>query len=316
MAMTYYTSLAELPSDFGPSAVTIGKFDGMHDGHREVVDELKAEADDRGLVSTVLTFDRNPLALLHPAEYPLSLMSLAQKREALEATGIDALVVIEFDRAFSELTPEEFVQQVLVDATHAALVLVGENFRFGHDGAGTVQRLAELGREHGFEVRSIPQVKPDGTRVISSSWIRTLLTDGEITEATQLLGHRPSVRGLVVRGEQRGRRMGYPTANLAEDLEGFVPADGVYAAIATIDGVEMPAAVSVGDNPTFTGVRAKQVEAHILDANLDLYGKTIEVAFVQFMRPMVKFTGVPALVEQMHRDEDDIRRVLGVPSLH
>lgn len=314
MTMRYYSALAELPSDFGPSAVTIGKFDGMHEGHREVVEELRVEAQDRGLVSTVLTFDRNPLALLNPAKCPLSLMSLAQKREALEATGIDALVVIEFDRAFSEQTPQEFVQRVLVDTTHAALVLVGENFRFGHDGAGTVQLLRELGKQHGFEVRSISQVKPDGARVISSSWVRTLLADGEITEATRLLGHRPSVRGLVVKGEQRGREMGYPTANLAEDLEGFVPADGVYAAIATIDGSEMPAAVSVGDNPTFSGVRAKQVEAHILDANLDLYGKTIEVAFVRYMRPMVKFTGVPALVEQMNRDEDDIRRVLGVPS--
>jgi riboflavin kinase/FMN adenylyltransferase len=315
MVMQYYTALADLPADFGPSAVTIGKFDGMHEGHREVVAELKAEADARGLASTVLTFDRNPLALLNPAEWPPSLMSLAQKRDALEATGIDALVVIEFNRVFSELTPEQFVREVLVDAMHAALVLVGDDFRFGHDGAGTVQRLAELGREHGFEVRAIPQVKPDGKRVISSSWIRTLLADGEIIEATRLLGHRPSVRGLVVKGEQRGREMGYPTANLAEDLEGFVPADGVYAAIATIDGVEMPAAVSVGDNPTFTGVRAKQVEAHILDANLDLYGKTIEVDFVEFMRPMVKFTGIPALVEQMHHDEDDIRLVLGVPSV-
>jgi riboflavin kinase/FMN adenylyltransferase len=311
--MQFYSCLEAVPANFGPSAVTIGKFDGVHAGHRRVLTELRSAAEQAGLVSTVLTFDRHPLALLRPELCPPSLTTNAQKREILESTGIDATVMIEFTESFSLQTPEEFVENVLVGILHVGLVLVGPDFRFGRQGLGTVDLLAGLGAQHGFEVRTIGAVQPDGERSISSTWIRELLAKGRVGEAAELLERRPSVRGIVVRGEQRGRQLGYPTANLSSDLEGLVPADGVYAALATVDGRTMPAAASIGNNPTFVGVPDKQVEAHLLDETLDLYGKTLELSFVQYIRDMAKFDNVEALVAQMSDDEAKVREVLGVP---
>jgi riboflavin kinase/FMN adenylyltransferase len=312
--MHYFSSLAELPDDFGPSAVTIGKFDGVHAGHRRVIEQLRESAEAAGLVSTVLTFDRHPLALLDPAKVPVSLTSAAQKREVLEGTGVDAVVMVAFTREFSRLSAEDFIQRVLVEAVHARLVFVGSDFRFGREGRGNVELLIESGRENGFEVRIVEAVRPEGDRVISSSWIRDLLSDGRVDEAATLLGRRPSVRGEIVRGEQRGRELGYPTANLSANLEGFIPADGVYAAFATVDGRTMPAAVSIGNNPTFVGVPDKQVEAHLLDEDLDLYGKMMEVSFVEFIRGMAKFADVGELVSQIGRDEQRVREILHVPA--
>jgi riboflavin kinase/FMN adenylyltransferase len=312
--MIFYPSLEEVPARFGPSAVTIGKFDGVHAGHRSVIERLCAEATAAGLVSTVLTFDRHPLALLKPELCPESLTSNDQKRGVLETTGIDALVQIQFTREFSLQEPEDFVKKVLVDLLHARIVFVGEDFRFGRQGRGTVALLERLGGEYGFEVRLIAAVRPTGDRVISSSWIRDLLSEGRVGEAATLLGRLPSVRAIVVPGERRGRALGYPTANLAQDVEGYIPADGVYAAYATVDGRTIPAAVSIGNNPTFAGVRDKQVEAHLLDEDLDLYGKTVEVSFVEYIRGMEKFPGVPELVAQMTLDEARVRELLGVPA--
>jgi riboflavin kinase/FMN adenylyltransferase len=311
--MQFYSSLEAVPAEFGPSAVTIGKFDGVHAGHRRVLTELRSAAEEAGLVSTVLTFDRHPLALLRPELCPPALTSNAQKREILEGTGIGAMVMIEFTESFSLQTPEEFVENVLVGILHARIVFVGPDFRFGRQGLGTVDLLGKLGAQYGFEVRTISAVQPDGQRSISSTWIRDLLAEGRVGEAAVLLERRPSVRGMVVRGEQRGRQLGFPTANLSSDLEGLIPADGVYAAFATVDGRTMPAAASVGNNPTFVGVPDKQVEAHILDETLDLYGKTLEVSFVEYIRGMAKFDSVEALVAQMSDDEAKVREVLGVP---
>jgi riboflavin kinase/FMN adenylyltransferase len=310
----FFTSFADIPADFGPSAVTIGKFDGMHSGHRRVIDEMCAVASAGGLTSAVLTFDRHPLAVLNPEICPPRLTSNQQKRELLEASGVDVAVMIEFTPEFSRLTPEEFVQSVLVDGLRARVVLVGRNFRFGRGGSGDVQLLRSLGETNGFTVRSIDEVKPDGERAISSTWIRDLLSAGRVGEAATLLGRAPSVRGVVVHGAERGRAFGYPTANLEPEVEGFIPADGVYAAQLTVDGVTMPAAASVGNNPTFEGVREKQVEAHVLDRSLDLYGKPVEVSFVEYIRGMRKFPNADDLVEQMHLDESRIRDVLGSPA--
>lgn len=290
--MKFYPSLGDVPASFGPSAVTIGKFDGVHSGHRSVIARLRQEAAAAGLVSTVLTFDRHPLALLSPGSHPESLTSNDQKRAVLETTGIDALVMIEFTYDFSLKEPEDFVTDVLVAALHAKLVFVGPDFRFGHRGLGTVESLKRLGQLHGFEVRMIEAVRPLGDRVISSTWIRDLLAEGRVAEAATLLERQASVRGIVVHGERRGRELGYPTANLARSVEGFVPADGVYAAYATVDGRTIPAAVSIGNNPTFVGVPDKQIEAHLLDEDLDLYGKTIEITFVEYIRGMEKFESV------------------------
>ncbi|MHC5796789.1 bifunctional riboflavin kinase/FAD synthetase [Lacisediminihabitans sp. FW035] len=312
--MKFYPSLDAVPEDFGPSAVTIGKFDGVHAGHRSVIARLRQEAAAAGLVSTVLTFDRHPLALLSPENCPESLTSNDQKRAVLETTAIDALVMIEFTRDFSLEEPEAFVTDVLVSTLHAKLVFVGPDFRFGHRGLGTVDLLERLGRTHGFEVRMIEAVRPLGDRVISSTWIRDLLSEGRVAEAATLLERPATVRGIVVPGERRGRELGYPTANLARSVEGFVPADGVYAAYATVDGRTMPAAVSIGNNPTFAGVPDKQIEAHLLDEDLDLYGKTVEIAFLEYIRGMEKFASVGELVTQMSLDEARVRQLLGMPA--
>lgn len=311
--MQFFPSLAAVPAGFGPSAVTIGKFDGVHSGHREVIAEMRTAAESAGLVSTVLTFDRHPLALLNPERTPLALTSNGQKRDVLESIGIDAMVMMEFTTEFSRQSPQDFVEQVLERLLDARLVFVGPDFRFGRQGSGSIEFLTELGKEHGFDVRSVGAVRPDGERPISSTWIRDLMTDGRVREAAELLGHLPSVRGVVVRGEQRGRALGYPTANLSADLEGYIPADGVYAALVTVDGQTTPSAVSIGNNPTFVGVPDKQVEAHLLDVDLDLYGKTLEVAFADFVRGMAKFGSVDDLVAQMVLDEARVRVVLGLP---
>ena len=311
--MQLFTGPGEVPGDFGPSAVTIGKFDGVHAGHRAVIAALRAVAAARGLVPTVVTFDRNPLSVLAPEKCPDALISNAQKAELLEAAGVEATLMLEFDRKLSEQPPEQFVTEILVDALHARVVFVGAGFRFGVRGSGTVELLRTLGESHGFAVEMIPEVTAAGARRASSTWIRELLDAGDVAQATEVLGRLPSIRSTVVHGEQRGRELGYPTANLSPDLEGFIPADGVYAAWATVGGVRYGAAVSIGNNPTFTGVPEKQVEAHLLDQKLDLYGQPIGVEFVRYIRPMNKFGSADELVVQMHLDEDRIREILHYP---
>ena len=314
--MELFESLADVPSGFGPSAVTIGKFDGVHAGHRAVIRELKDAAASDGLAATVVTFDRHPLSLLSPEHCPESLVSNAQKVDLLAAAGVDATLVLAFDRAFSEQQPEDFVSTVLVDALDARLVFVGADFRFGAKGRGDIALLESLGAENGFEVRRIAETTADASgaqRRASSTWIRELLDAGDVEGVLGPLGRAPSIRSTVVHGEQRGRELGYPTANLSPDIEGFIPRDGVYAAWATVDGTRYGSAVSIGNNPTFEGVPQKQVEAHLLDQKMDLYDQAIELEFVEYIRPMNKFDSVESLVEQMHRDEDRIRVILAYP---
>jgi riboflavin kinase/FMN adenylyltransferase len=270
--MLVFEGVWEVPKDFGPTAVTIGKFDGVHAGHRQVLADLGAAADEQGLLATVVTFDRNPLSLLNPQKCPEALASNAKKLELLEAAGVGATLVLAFDREFSEQSPEDFVSSVLVEALHARVVFVGADFRFGARGSGTVALLNELGSRFGFEVRQIPEFVAGDTepRRASSTWVRQLLDEGDVAGAAVPLGRRHSIRSVVVHGEQRGRALGYPTANLSPELEGFIPRDGVYAAWASVGGQRYGAAVSVGNNPTFEGVAQKQVEAHLLDQSLDL----------------------------------------------
>lgn len=311
--MLTFFSPAEVPQGFGPSAVTIGKFDGVHSGHRAVIERLRAVAAAQGLASAVVTFDRHPLSLLRPDLCPPALLSNAQKLEKLGSTGLDATLMVTFDEEFSRLSAEEFVTRILVEAMHARIVLVGNDFRFGAHALGTVDRLKEFGAQYGFEVLVIEDVAPSGQRRASSTWVRELLGEGRVTDAAALLGALPTIRAEVVHGQERGRTLGYPTANLSPDIEGYIPADGVYAAWLTADGVRYPAAVSIGNNPTFEGVPDKQVEAHVIDQTLDLYGATVEVSFVEFIRGMRKFSGADALAEQMGVDEARIRQILGAP---
>ena len=315
--MEFFETLEAVPAGFGPSAVTIGKFDGVHTGHRAVLARLREVAADGGLRSAVVTFDRHPLSLLAPAFCPAPLVSNAQKRELLADAGIDATLMLTFDQQLADLEPEEFVRRVLVDALGARVVLAGSDFRFGRKGAGDVGVLRQLGAEHGFEVVLIDDVRtgedrPEASeRRASSTWIREALQAGRVAEAARVLGRNASVRSVVVPGERRGRELGYPTANLdPARLEGFLPADGVYAAWATVDGVRHPAAVSIGNNPTFDGVPQHQAEAHLLDVDLDLYGREIRLDFVDFVRGMEKFDDLDTLIAAIRGDADTARRIL------
>jgi riboflavin kinase/FMN adenylyltransferase len=309
--MHVYTSLDQVPEGFGPSAVTIGKFDGVHSGHRAVIGELISLAKAQDLVPTIVTFDRHPLALLRPESCPESLISTEQKIERLADAGVEATLILTFDRAFSQQTPEDFVKRVLVDALHAGIVFVGSDFRYGTKGGGNVETLKAAGIEYGFDVHLVDDVKAREGRRASSTWIREELAQGHIREAAELLGALPSVRSTVVHGEMRGRELGFPTANLKPDPEGLIPADGVYAGWLTVDDVTYPAAISVGNNPTFEGVPARQVEAYVLDQNIDLYDKTVEVAFVDRVRGMTKFDGIDELIAGIRNDVLRVREILG-----
>jgi riboflavin kinase/FMN adenylyltransferase len=312
-----YTSTDAVPADLGVTAVAIGKFDGVHVGHRALLARLRDVARDRGLAPVAVTFDRNPLSLLKPEVAPVPLVSNEQKLELLAAEGMSATLMLAFDAAFSAQSPAEFVDRVLVDALHAREVLVGSDFRFGAHGAGTVDSLAVFGRSRGFAVELVDDVESSAagssSRRASSTWIRELMDAGDVRDAAGLLGRHPRIRSLVVHGAHRGRELGYPTANLAPTaMEGFIPADGVYAAWLSVDGRRLPAAVSVGNNPTFEGVPEKQVEAHVLDETLDLYDRRVELEFVERIRPMMRFADVDALIDRMADDEARVRAVLGL----
>jgi riboflavin kinase/FMN adenylyltransferase len=303
--------LDDLPRDAAASVVTIGKFDGVHRGHRAVLDRLRQVAGDRRAV--VITFDRHPDAVLRPADAPAPLLSIEQKTEALIAAGADLVVVLPFTAEFAALTADEFVETVLVRGLSAVEVLVGSDFRYGAGGAGSVSSLRSAGERFGFGVSLVDDVCERDGRRISSTGIRELLEAGRIDEATDALGRAPRIRSTVVPGHQRGRDLGYPTANLARDAEGCIPADGVYACWLHVNGERYGAAVSIGNNPTFGDVPEKTVEAHAIDVTLDLYGSTVELEFVAYIRPMHKFESADALAEQMGRDELRIRDILGLP---
>jgi len=307
--MLLFDGVGAVPAGFGPSAVTIGKFDGVHLGHRGVLAQLSALAAERGLEPVLVTFDRHPFSLLRPEACPEALTSNAQRAELLAGTAVAATLVLEFTRELSELEPADFVERILVRALDAKLVLTGADFRFGHRGAGRIDTLRELGAVHGFEVVLLDDVEAGGHRV-SSTKIREHLAAGEVREAAALLGRLPLVRSTVVHGDAIGREIGFPTANLDPAMEGFLPADGVYAAWAWIDGVRYGAAVSIGNNPTFEGIPARRTEAHLLDASVDAYGKPIELEFVEYIRPMVRFDGLESLIAALTADAARIREVL------
>lgn len=308
--MRIFSGVEQVPADWSRSAVSIGKFDGVHAGHRALIDAMLHAADAEALASVVVTFDRNPLALLAPDDCPTALVSIRQKLDLLAGTGVDATLLLSFDEALAGLPAEDFVRLILVDTLHAARVLIGHDFRFGAKGAGNAALLRSMGAELGFAVDVIDDVHPDGDRRISSTWIRELLDSGDVAGASRLLGHIPTVRGEVVHGAARGRELGYPTANLAAESEGLIPADGVYAGWLVDDGVRFPAAISVGNNPTFEGVPQKQVEAYVIDEDLDLYGHCVEVEFAERIRGMVAFTGIEPLIEQIGDDVEKARALL------
>jgi riboflavin kinase / FMN adenylyltransferase len=295
------------------TAVTIGAYDGVHLGHRALLRDLSDLASARGLSTVVVTFDRHPASVVRPDSAPLQLTDLEQKIELLEACGIDRVLVIEFDRSRADESAEDFVTEVLVDTLEARLVVVGEDFHFGHGRKGNVGLLTELGRQYDFEVVGA-RLTGDGSEAVSSTRIRTLVAAGDVLGAAKLLGRPHELRGPIVHGDGRGGpELGFPTANFAIGDDIALPADGIYAGHFTrADGTVHQAAVSVGRRPTFyqPGTAPVLVEAYLLDFDGDLYGEESRVSFVKRLRGDQKFESVDALIAQMRQDAADAERVL------
>ncbi|SDB97740.1 riboflavin kinase / FMN adenylyltransferase [Geodermatophilus telluris] len=318
--MRRWRGLQATPGDLGRTVVTIGMYDGVHRGHQELIGTAVARARALGRPCVLVTFDPHPTEVVRPGTHPAILTSLDRKAELVAGLGVDAMCVLPFTQEFSRWTPEEFTHAVLVEDLHAAAVVVGENFTYGHKAAGSVATLTQDGRRFGFAVEGLPLAgdsSADGEVTISSTYIRACVAAGDMASAARALGRPHRVDGVVVRGERRGRELGYPTANVESPPFTAIPADGVYAgslvtrdlAGRTVDS--RPAAVSVGTNPTFQGTR-RTVEAHVLDFSGDLYGEHVGVEFVERLRPMTSFAGVDELVATMADDVTRTRAVLGV----
>jgi riboflavin kinase / FMN adenylyltransferase len=309
---TIWRSLDEIPDGLGRTVVVIGNFDGVHLGHQHVIGEARDEADADGLPVVAVTFDPHPMAVLRPDHAPTALTDLQTRARLLADAGVDEILALPFDREIAAWSPHDFAQRVLHDALHAAVVVVGANFRYGARAAGDVSSLVSSGEILGFRAVGVPL--DGGPQVWSSTYVRTCLAAGDVAGAAEALGRPFVVRGVVVRGEQRGRELGYPTANVPTSGMSAAPADGVYAGrLRRLDtGDTYPAAISVGTNPTFEGERDRRVESYVLGRNdLELYDVEVEVAFVDRIRGMVRFDGVEALVETMARDVARASEILG-----
>lgn len=310
--MRSYHSLEAVPEDAFPngSSVAIGKFDGVHRGHQALIASARELAHTHDLESVIFTFIENPQKMLHPELTLPPVMSPQQRLDSFAAAGIDTCIMVHFTEDFAEIPPERFAHQVLSRTLRTRHLSIGPDFRFGFEGAGDAAMLTKLGKRFGFEVDVIPMVEEGGEGRVSSSRVREAVMRGDVAEAGQLLGHQLAVRGTVVRGDARGRDLGFPTANLGEQIEGIVPAEGVYAGWAVVRGERHRAAISVGNNPTFTPTAETRIEAFLLDFEGDLYGERIEVQFAERLRGNVVFDGVDALIAQMREDVREARAIL------
>lgn len=318
--MQRWSTLEDVPADFGPSVVTLGNFDGVHRGHRAVLERTVSEARRGGRAAVAVTFHPHPIAVLYPERAPQPICRLEHKLQLLQDVGLDAVLVVEFTREFALLTPREFVQSVFLDTLGAGAVVVGTDTRFGVRNSGDVATMRDLGAELGFDVIAMDPVGDyhGELRHWSSTRVRQLLADGEVALASEILGRPHRVSGEVVHGHHRGRELGYPTANLSAGSAGMVPADGVYAGWMERfdlpqghDDRRMPAAISVGTNPTFTDVVQRTVEAYVLDRDdLDLYDEHVGIDFVQRLRGNDRFETIEALLDQMARDVTAARSIL------
>lgn len=312
--MRVLESLAAIdPADFPVgSCVAIGKFDGVHLGHRAILARVRDAARAAGRSAVVVTFANHPLSYLRPEACPLPLTSPEQRIEAFAEIGIDVCVMLDFDEALASIPAEEFVTDVLVGRLGAREIVMGADFRFGHRGAGDAALLRSLGGLHGFAADAVEWVGDGADGPVSSSRIRDAIASGDVAAASRMLGREPAVRGTVVHGDARGRELGFPTANLGGRIEGLVPADGVYAGWAILGGERLPTAISVGNNPTFTPEGQSRVEAFLLDFDRDIYGEPIEIRFAHRLRGTVRFESLESLIEQMDADVVRARRLLGV----
>ena len=312
--MRVYLSLESVTKEDFPSgtAIAIGKFDGVHLGHQVILSKLGMAAEARGLDAVAFTFANNPLTYLRPELCPSPLMSKSQRLAAIEATGVTACVMVEFDEALAQTSAEDYVEQILVSKLCARYIIVGADFRFGHRGSGDIDLLTKMSALHGFELEVVGSVDDPDLGRISSTAVRHAIEAGDATLASRMLGRPFLVEGEVVHGEARGRDLGFPTANLGGAIEGLVPAHGVYAGWVIAEDARHPAAISVGTNPTFTTDGQSRVEAYLLDFSGDLYGQRIQVQFIHHLRDMVAYTGADDLVAQMHEDVARTRELLDV----
>jgi riboflavin kinase/FMN adenylyltransferase len=313
----------DVPSDWGRCVLTIGVFDGVHRGHAELIGRAVKAGRARGVPTVLMTFDPHPMEVVFPGSHPAQLTTLARRAELAEEMGIDVFLVIPFTADFMKLTPDRYVHELLVERLHVVEVLVGENFTFGRKAAGNVDTLRKAGKRFGFAVESVSLVaeKHDSeVLTFSSTYIRACVDAGDVVAAAEALGRPHRVEGVVVRGDGRGRGLGYPTANVSPPMHSAIPADGVYAGWFTVlghgpgtgtvlPGQRHPAAVSVGTNPTFSG-RTRTVEAFVLDIDADLYGQHVSVDFVARLRGQRKFASVEELIAAMGRDTEKARTVL------
>jgi riboflavin kinase/FMN adenylyltransferase len=303
------TDLAELTGT-GAYAVTIGRFDGVHLGHRHLIDQVAASARRQGLRSLAITFEPHPEQIFRPDAPVTRLATAAEKRALLAASGVDVVAIFPFTMEFSRQTAEEFIAR-LVAATEMKELWIGADFALGYKRQGTAARLAELGQEHGFTVHTMERIRLHGTEMISATNIRRHISEGNVKLAASLLGRPYALVGTVVHGAKRGRLLGYPTANLDHAPELIVPALGIYATLVDVPGVVTghAAMTSVGVRPVFdNGERA--VEAHLLDWSGDLYDRSLTLHFLEWLRPEEKFASVEALIEQMGRDGEATREVV------
>jgi riboflavin kinase/FMN adenylyltransferase len=284
--------------------VAIGIFDGVHAGHQQII----ATAKHQGEV-TVMTFDPHPTSVFAPERTPTQLVNLKDRVELLKKAGAVAVDVVTFNKEFSQLSPDQFIEDILIGRFSAEHVVIGENFNFGYKAQGTPKYLTEVGPKYGFGV-SIVKLQEDRGSSISSSRIRNLIIDGQIERANELLTRNFYLKGVVIHGEKRGREIGYPTANIGLTPLATIPADGVYAGWLSVGENRWAAAISIGTNPTFPGVRGRQVEAYALDqVGLDLYDQEGKIEFGYRLRDTLKFDGLAPLLEQMKKDCDQARQL-------
>ncbi|WP_406308215.1 bifunctional riboflavin kinase/FAD synthetase [Streptomyces griseoaurantiacus] len=311
--MQRWRGLEDIPQDWGRSVVTIGSYDGVHRGHQLIIRHAVERARELEVPTVVVTFDPHPSEVVRPGSHPPLLAPHHRRAELMAELGVDAVLVLPFTKEFSKLSPADFVVKVLVDKLHAKAVVEGPNFRFGHKAAGNVAFLTEQGRTYDFEVEVVDlyvRGEAGGGEPFSSTLTRRLVAEGDMTGAREILGRPHRVEGVVVRGAQRGRELGFPTANVETLPHTAIPADGVYAGWLHVGEEAMPAAISVGTNPQFDGTE-RTVEAYAIDrVGLDLYGLHVAVDFQSYVRGQATFDSLEALMAQMAQDVDHCRRLL------